>query len=184
MRIFFDRFVRAARLDVELYKEVAADPLTLNQAWITVLIYCMAASWGGFGGVGAVGTNIAMITTLIGWYIWVFFTYFAAARLFRETRTEIGRMDRKTVTRAMGFASAPGVVRLLGMIPGLGPVALAGATVWMIVASTIAVKQALNFESTYRAAAACIIGWIISAFVQILLYVILFQAFGISGKPG
>ena len=48
MRLFLDRFVRAARLDVELYKEVVADPKTLNQAWITVLIYCMAASWGIF----------------------------------------------------------------------------------------------------------------------------------------
>jgi hypothetical protein len=33
-------------------------------------------------------------------------------------------MDRKTVIRAMGFASAPGVLRLLGGIPGLGLVIL------------------------------------------------------------
>lgn len=184
MRIFLDRFVRAARLDVALYKEIAASPLTLNQAWIAVLIYCMAASWGGFGGIGAVGTNIAMITTLIGWYVWAFFTYFTAARLFHEAHRKIERTDRKTVTRTMGFAAAPGVVRLLGMIPGLGSVALVGSTIWMIVASTIAVKQALNFESTYRAAAACIIGWIISVFVQIVLFVVLFQAFGVTGKPG
>jgi len=183
MRLFLNRFVRAARLDVELYKEVIADPLTLNQAWITVLIYCMAAAWGGFGGVGAVGTNIAMLTTLIGWYVWAFFTYFAATRLFSETQTEIDRMDRKTVIRAMGFASAPGVTRLVGMIPGLGSVALVGSTIWMIVASTIAVKQALNFESTYRAAAACIVAWIISAFLQVVLFVVLFQVFGISEKP-
>jgi hypothetical protein len=107
MRLFLDRFIRAARLDVELYKEVVADPLTLNQAWITVLIYCMAASWGSFGGVGAIGTNVAMITTLIGWYIWAFFTYFAATRFFRESQTEVERVDRKSVIRAMGFASAP-----------------------------------------------------------------------------
>ncbi len=182
MRLYLNRFVRAARLDVELYKEVTADPLTLNQAWITVLIYCMAASWGGFGGVGAVGTNIAMITTLIGWYVWAFFTYFAGTRFFRETKTEIDRMDRKKVIRAMGFASAPGVARLLGMIPGLGSVALVGATVWMIVAATIAVKEALDFKSTYRAAAACIIAWVISAFLQVVLFVVLFQAFGISDK--
>jgi hypothetical protein len=50
----------------------------------------------------------------------------------------------------------------------------------MLVSSTIAVKQALNFESLYRAAAACIIAWIISAFVQLTLFVVLFQAFGVS----
>ncbi len=181
MRLFFNRFVRAARLDVELYREIVADPLTLNQAWITVVIYCMAASWGTFGGIGAVGTNIAMITTLIGWYVWAFFTYFAASRFFREDRTQIERMGRKTVIRAMGFASAPGVIRLLGFIPGLGIVIIAVATIWMVAAATIAVKQALNFESTYRAAAACIIAWIISALVQMVLFVSLFQAFGVSG---
>ena len=181
MRLFFHRFLRAALLDVELYKEVIAEPLTLNQAWITVLIYSMAASWGGFGGVGAVGTNIAMITTLIGWYLWAFFTYFIATRFFRENKTELDRSDRKTVIRAMGFASAPGVVRLLGMIPGLGMVALAGASIWQIVASTIALRLALNFTSPYRAAAPCIIAWLISAFVQVMLFVILFQAFGATG---
>ena len=92
-------------------------------------------------------------------------------------------MDRKTVIRAMGFASAPGALRILGGIPGLGIVVLVVATIWMIVASTVAVKQALNFESPYRAAAACIIAWIISAFVQLTLFVVLFQAFGVSGKP-
>lgn len=181
MRLFFNRFVRAARLDVELYREIVADPLTLNQAWITVLIYCMAAAWGSFGGVGAVGTNIAMITTLIGWYIWAFFTYFAATKFFRERQIEYERSARKAVIRAMGFASAPGVVRVLGIIPGLGIVILAVATIWMIAASSIAVKQALNFESTYRAAAACIIAWILSAFVQLVLFTALFQAFGVSG---
>ena len=67
MRLYLNRFFRAARLDAALYQEVVANPVLLNQAWITVLIYCMAASWGSFGGVGAVGTNIAMVSTLIGW---------------------------------------------------------------------------------------------------------------------
>ena len=182
MRLYLNRFFRAARLDVELYQEVVANPVMLNQAWITVLIYCMAASWGSFGGIGAVGTNIAMLSTLIGWYIWAFSTYFIATRFFRENQTEIDRSDRKTVMRAMGFASAPGALRILGGIPGLGIVVFVGATIWMIVSSTIAVKQALNFESPYRAAAACIIAWTISAFVQLTLLVVLLQAFGIE-KP-
>ena len=182
MRLYLNRFVRAAKLDSELYKEVVADPQMLNQAWITVLIYCMAAAWGIAGMVGAIGANIVMVTALIGWYVWAFFTYFAATRFFRKNQTEVDRSERKTVIRAMGFASAPGVVHLLGMIPGLQPVPFAGATIWMIIASTIAVKQALNFESPYRAATACIIAWIISAFVQLTLLVVLLQAFGIE-KP-
>jgi len=42
------------------------------------------------------------------------------------------------------------------------------------------VKVAFQFESTARAAGACIIGWIIGAITQGLLLVILFQVFSVS----
>lgn len=180
MRLYLNRFLRAAKLDVTLYEEVAADPLLLYQAWITVLIYAMLSSWGSFGRAGAIGSNIAMISSLIGWYVWAFFTYFLATKVFRETSAETQRTDRKAVIRVMGFACAPGVIRLLGIIPGLGIAVLVVASIWMIAAATIAVKQALAIESTARAAGACIIGWIIGAILQGLLIVVLLSVFGVS----
>jgi hypothetical protein len=180
MRLYINRFLGAARLDVNLYQEVVADPRLLNQAWITVLIYAMLASWGSFGRAGAVGSNIGMITALIGWYVWVFSTYFIATKFFLEPSAETDRGDRKAANRAMGFACAPGVVRFLGIIPGLGIVALVVASIWMIAAATVAVKVALNIESTAQAAAACVIGWIIGAIAQGLLMVGLFSVFGVS----
>jgi len=53
----------------------------------------------------------------------------------------------------------------------------------MIVAASVALKQALGFESTSRAAVACIIGWVISTIFQGLLYFLLLSAFGISSTP-
>jgi hypothetical protein len=82
--------------------------------------------------------------------------------------------------RAMGFASAPGWLRLLGLVPGLGGVIFVGASVWMLVAATVAVKKALNYESTYRAAGITVVCWILSTLFQGLLYIIAFSAFGIS----
>jgi hypothetical protein len=66
------------------------------------------------------------------------------------------------------------------MIPGLGIAVLVLSSIWMIVAATIAIKMALNFESSARAAGACIIGWIIGAIAQGLLLVMLFSVFGVS----
>jgi hypothetical protein len=180
MRLYFDRFFRAARLDVSFYQEVAAEPLLLNQAWITVLLYAMFASWGNFGRAGAIGSNIGMISALIGWYIWAFSSYFVAKRFFRGGASEAQRAERKAVIRSMGFACAPGVTRILAMIPGLGIAVLVLSSIWMIVAATIAIKMALNFESSARAAGACIIGWIIGAIAQGLLLVMLFSVFGVS----
>lgn len=180
MRLYFKRFFRAAKLDVSFYEEVVADPLLLNQAWITVLIYAMLASWGSFGRAGAVGSNIGMISALIGWYIWAFSSYFIATKIFRGTSAETDRTNRKAVIRAMGFACAPGVIRLLGIIPHLGIAVLAVSSIWMIVAATIAIKVALNIENTASAAGACIIGWIIGTIAQGLMLVMLFSVFGVS----
>ena len=43
------------------------------------------------------------------------------------------------------------------------------AGVWMLVAMVIAVRQALDFQSTYRAIGVCLIGWIIQAILLALL---------------
>ena len=179
MNRFIDRFFRAAKLDASLYQEVAADKGTLNQALIVVFIYSMAAAYGTFGGGGASKTNIVMITTLLGWYVWAFSTYIVGARILPEAHTQT---DRKALLRVLGFASAPGILRLLGFIPGLGIVVLLAATGWMIAAATVGIKQALNYESTFRALGVCIIGMIISAVFQGLMFIMLFSAFGVGSK--
>ncbi len=176
---FLNRFFRAAKLDASLYQEVAADPGTLNQALIVVFIYSMAAAYGTFGGGDAGKTNIVMITTLLGWYVWAFSSYIVGARIVPEARTQ---PDRKALMRVMGFASAPGILRVLGFIPGLGLAVLLAATGLMIAAATVGVKQALNYESTLRALGVCIIGMIISAVFQGLMFIMLFSAFGVASK--
>jgi len=176
MNLFLERFFRAVRLDAGLYDEVVADAGTLNQALIVVFIYGMAAAFGSFGRTGTTGINIGMITTLLGWYVWAFTAYIVGARILPEAET---KPDRKAVIRAMGFAGAPGLVRLLGFVPGLGGVAVIVASVWMVAAATVALKQALNFQSTARALGVSISSWILSALVQGLLYVSLFSVFGV-----
>lgn len=179
MNRFLNRFFRAAKLDVTLYQEIIEDKGTLNQALIVVFIYSMAAAYGTFGGGGASITNIVMITTLLGWYVWAFSTYIVGARILPEARTQ---PDRKALLRVLGFASAPGILRLLGFIPGLGIVVLLAATGWMIAAATVGIKQALNYESTFRALGVCIIGMIISAVFQGIMFIMLFSAFGVGSK--
>ncbi|MEJ2168196.1 MAG: YIP1 family protein [Desulfobacterales bacterium] len=177
MKLFLERLLRAARLDASLYEEVAADAGAMNQALIVVFIYAMAVAFGSFGRAGTTGINIGMITTLLGWYVWAFMAYIVGARILPEAETKI---ERKAVVRAMGFASAPGLARLLGFVPGLGTVAVLAASIWMIAAATVALRQALNFKSTSRALAVSIISWILGALVQGLLYVSLFSVFGVS----
>jgi hypothetical protein len=179
MSRFLNRFFRAAKLDICLYQEIVEDSGAMNQALIVVFIYSMASAYGTFGRTGATGNNIGMITTLLGWYVWAFSTYIIGARFLPEPRT---KPDRKTLMRVLGFASAPGVVRVLGFIQGLGLVILLIAATWMVAAATVGVKQALSYESTSRALGVCIIGLIISAVFQVIMFILLFSAFGVAAR--
>lgn len=179
MNLFLNRLYRAARLNTDVYDEVAADTGAMLQATMAVFIYSMATAYGTFGRAGISGINFGMITTLLGWYVWAFSTYFIGVRLLPEPQTGV---DRKSVLRALGFASSPGLIRLLGLIPGISAAVFMTATVWMIVAAVVASKQALNYTSTFRAAGVCIVGWIISAVFQGLIYILLLTAFGLSGN--
>jgi hypothetical protein len=179
MSLFLNRLFRAAKLDAGLYEEVIADPKTMFQAMMAVFVYSAASAYGGFGRAGTAGINIGMITTLIGWYIWAFSTYFVGARLLPEAET---KGDRKAMLRAMGFASSPGLIRMLGLIPGFTGVTLLIASVWVFVATVVAIKQAMNYQSIYRAVGVCMIGWIIGAIFQVLMYVSLLSVFGISAQ--
>ena len=180
MSRFLDRLFRAARLDAGLYDEVAADTKAMFQAMMAVFIYSAATAYGNFGRAGVSGINFGMITTLFGWYVWAFSSYFIGVRLLSEAQVSV---DRKAVLRALSFATSPGLIRLLGLIPGMSGAVFLISSVWMIVASSVALKQALGFESTSRAVVACIIGWIISTFFQGLMYFLLLSAFGISSTP-
>jgi hypothetical protein len=177
MSRFFNRAFRAAKLDISLFDEVMADTKAMTQAIIVVFLYGAAVAYGIFGRAGVSGINSAIFITLLGWYIWAFSIYFAGVRLFPETGTTV---DRKAFMRAMGFASSPGWLCLLGLVPGLGITILAGASVWMIVAAAVAVKQALNFTSIYRATAITVGCWIPSLLFQGLMYILVFSTFGVS----
>jgi len=171
MKIYLDRIVRAAKLDVNLYEEVEADKGAMSQAMGVVVLSSVAAGIGSIGSMGIKGIIIGAITALIAWYIWAYITYFIGAKILPEPQT---KADHGELLRTIGFSSSPGLVRILAIIPGLGGIIFIITSVWMLVAMVIAVRQALDYQSTLRAVSVCMIGWVIQA----IILMILFTAFG------
>ena len=166
MSIFTDRIVRAARLDVNLYEEVEADKDALGQATAVVLLASLAGGLGSISAGGMTGLVLGAVVSLVGWYIWAFLTYYIGTRLLPEQATEA---DLGQLLRTIGFASAPGLIRILGVIEPLAGVVFFVAGVWMLVAMVIAVRQALDYTSTWRAIGVCAIGWIIQLIVVVVV---------------
>ena len=170
MTNFPDRMLRAAKLDVNLYEEVEADTGSMRQAMGVVVLSSVAAGIGSIATGGLGGILMGTIAALIGWYIWAYLTYFIGTKFLPEPQT---RADFGELLRTTGFSSTPGLIRVLGIIPGLGGVVFLVASIWMLVAMVIAVRQALDYESTLRAVGVCVIGWIIQALIFVLLFSIL-----------
>ena len=171
MSIFTDRMIRAAKLDVNLYEEVEADKTAMGQAMGVVLLSSVAAGIGTIAIRGLGGIFIGTIAALIGWYIWASLTYFIGTKWLPEPQT---KADIGELLRTIGFSSSPGLIRVLGIIPGLGGIVFLVASIWMLVAMVIAVRQALDYKSTGRAVGVCAIGFVIQMVILILL-------FGIAG---
>jgi hypothetical protein len=154
--------IRAARLDVQLYEEVEADQTAMGQAMTVVILSGLAAGIGSVANGGLLGIVTGTIAALAGWYVWAFLTYFIGTKFFPEPQT---KADHGELLRTIGFASAPGLIRVLGIIPGLAALVFTIAGVWMLVAMVIAVRQALDYKSTWRAIGVCVVGWLFQALI-------------------
>ena len=53
------------------------------------------------------------------------------------------------------------MIRIFALLPGMEKIINYLASAWMLIATVIAVRQALDYHSTYRAVGVCFIGWIV-----------------------
>jgi hypothetical protein len=165
---FKDRIIRAAKLDVSLYEEVEADQGAMGQAVGVIILSSIAAGIGSIGRIGIVGIFTFMVVSLIGWFVWACLTYVVGTKFLPEpeTKSNVGEL-----LRTIGFSSSPGLIRILGIIPGLATVIFWGAEIWMLVAMVVAVRTALDYKSTSRAVVVCLIGWIIQMLIVWLVFI-------------
>ena len=175
MARFTNRIIRAAKLDAAIYEEVEADKRALGQAMGVVVLSSIAAGLGSIGRAGFGGIFVGTIIALIGWFIWAYLTYFIGTKLLPEAQS---KADPGELLRTIGFSSSPGLIRVLGIIPGLRSIVFLVGGIWMLVAMVVAVRQALDYQSTLRAVGVWIIGWIIQA----AFFALLFYFFGGSGR--
>ncbi len=163
--LFTSRLIRAAQLKAEVYEEVEADKTALSQAVAVVILSSVAAGIGSF-----TGNFLNIIATtagaLGGWFLWAFITYVIGTRLLPQTQTEA---DYGQLLRTIGFSSSPGLIRVFGIIPGISGILFLIASIWMLIAMVVAVRQALDYTSTWRAIAVVGIGWVIQAILLLVI---------------
>ena len=146
------RMKGAAMLDVQVYEEVEADSDATKQAAIVVAVVAVAQAIGASGSGGG-GVITGVVAAVAGWLLWAGITYLIGDKVLGGTATW------GELLRTIGFAQAPGVLYVLGIIPLLGPVVRLAVAIWILVAGIIAIRQALDF-GTGKAVLTAVLGWL------------------------
>src|SRR5205809_3406470 len=165
---FLQRLIGAMALDTAIYEEVEADRAATPQAFAVVLLSSLAAGVGARGLGGSTPSNIVFVSivALLAWAAWALLTLQIGGRLLPEPQT---RVDVGELLRTTGFAAAPGLLRVFGILPGVTIPAFALTAVWMLAAMIVGVRQALDYTSTARAIAVCALGWALAIAFAVVL---------------
>lgn len=162
MSMFFRRFVGVLALDAGALEDIEANRNADFQSIAVVLMACAAGGVGALGlGVSeASGIAVSALMVLGGWLVWVGLIATIGTTTMAEPQT---RSDVHELLRVLGYAAAPGVFLALAAMPAAAPLLISIVCIWLIASTVIAVRQALDYRSTARAVAVCVIAFMLSA---------------------
>jgi hypothetical protein len=158
MTRFIRRVIGALGFDRGVYEDIEADPAALPQALLVVVLAGIGAGIGTAGIGDAAPTTIAVIAaaSVVAWLGWALLVYQVGGRILAEPGTSV---DLGQVLRTLGFAAAPGMFRAFEVLGGTRWLVLPLTAVWMVVAMTVAIRQAFDYGALSRAVAVSLLGW-------------------------
>jgi len=165
-----ERMIRASRLDVHIFEEVEADTSATRQALSVVALVALATGIASLGTTGLIGLFVGVVLAIAGWAFWAWIVYLVGTKIMPSDSTHA---DWGQLARTLGFAQSPGIFKVLGLVPVVGIFILGVVSIWMLVAMVVAVRQALDYTSTWRAIAVVLIGFI--------PYLLMYMAFALLG---
>jgi hypothetical protein len=177
---FGTRLVGAMRLDAATFEDVEHDVKATGQAALVVLCSQAAQAVGllrdGFGGLFA----ITVVFGVLGWIIGAAVLFVVGTKLLPDKGTEA---DLGQLLRTVGFAEAAGVLGVASLAPVVGGVVFLIVNVWILIAMVIAVRQALDYQTTTRAIVVCIVAWVLMLAVQLVAGFFGVGAAVVAGQP-
>jgi len=155
------RFTGALTLDAGAYEDIEHDPHAAMQSIAVVAVVCMAGGFAGMGlgVIGPAGFVAAAIIALGGWLVWSAAIVALGTGPLAEPETH---SDNRELLRVLGFAAAPGIFLVFAAMRSAAPVVFVIVTLWMLAAAVQGVRQALDYHTTSRALAVCVIALIVA----------------------
>ena len=179
-RAFADRVIAAIRLDASVYEEVEHDEDAMGQAFWVVVLAALAQGIGALQAPSIPALAGALfglsLVGILGWVVGTAVIWLIGVKLMQCTS------DFAELMRTIGFASAPKILMMFGVLP-LGPASwllAAVVSILSIVATVIAVRQALDV-TTQRSVLVCAVAMLVGLAVAVTLGTILGVGLGLTG---
>jgi len=157
------RLIGALRLDSETYERIEADTSATTQAALIVVNSSLFAAAGNAllrGGDLGGGIFVAL-AELIGWAAYAWIAYLIGTKVIPGPQT---RSTWGEIARTLGFANTPRFLLILVAVPGITGLVRAVVSVWVLVATVVALREALDV-GTGRA----IVVGVLSGLVQLAI---------------
>ncbi len=156
-------------LDARTYREVEQDAEANGQAALTVVLAALAAGIGAILGQDWLQDTIGVIlSSILQWVVFSFVAYYVGTSLFSTGQTSV---TPGQVLRTIGFAQAPKLFAVLGIIPLLGWIVGLVVFFWFLAAAVTALREAFEFD-TGRAVGTGLVALIGILIVDIILSVV------------
>jgi hypothetical protein len=163
----------ALMLDARTYREVEQDTNANGQAALTVVLAALATGIGAILSRDLIQNSIGVVlSSVLQWIVFSFVAYYVGASLFSTGQTSV---TPGQVLRTIGFAQAPKLFMVLGIIPLLGWIVGLIVFFWFLAAAIMALREAFEFD-TGRAIGTGLVALIGILIVDIVLSIV----FGIS----
>lgn len=146
----------ALALDPSIYEYVESRRSNTAAAVMVVVMSSLAAGIGAAGLAGPTLINLVLIAcvALATWLAWAGLILYVGGLILPERQT---RVDYGELVRTIGFAAAPGLFQIFGLFTIITVPVFIVSWIWMLGAMIVAVRQALDFQSTWRAVGVCVV---------------------------
>lgn len=177
MSSFQNRVIGALRLQAATFEEVEHDATATSQAAMIVIGGAISSALASLAYFSLMGFGVFATTALIGviirpimWVVGSYVLLIVGTKLMpgKNTQADLGQLLRCT-----GFAAAPMLGGILGIIPFLGILISLILGLWSIAATVIAVKAALDYDDIVKAIIVTVIAWVVIWIAMMIVAAIL-----------
>jgi len=139
-----DRMLGALRLQDAAYEDIEADEKATGEAAFIIVATSLVS--GAVNGVltGAGGGFFGALGSLIGWAFYAWVAYLVGVKLFPgpQTKSSWGEL-----ARTLGYANTARFFIVFELIPGLAALTRTIVALWVLVATVVALRAALDITT-------------------------------------